>query len=105
MSNEPPVGIGVGRETRKGRQFDATPHEYVASVLAAGGLPLLIPPAAPELARGYIERVDGLLLPGGGDISPSCYGAGFEPETADVDDERDRSELALVAAAIERGIP
>jgi putative glutamine amidotransferase len=105
MSNEPRVGIGVGRETRIGRQFDSTPHEYVASVLLAGGLPLLIPPAAPELAKRSIESVDGLLLTGGGDISPARYGASFERETSDVDDERDRSELALVAAAIERGIP
>ena len=105
MSKQPRIGIGVGRETRVGRQFEATPHEYVASVLEAGGLPLLIPPAPPELARRAIESVDGVLLTGGGDISPTCYGASFERETADVDDERDRSELALVAAAIDRGIP
>jgi putative glutamine amidotransferase len=87
------------------RQFDATPHEYVASILEAGGLPLLIPSTPPELAKRTIESVDGLLLTGGGDISPTCYGATLEPETTDVDDERDRSELALVAAAVERGIP
>jgi putative glutamine amidotransferase len=105
VSREPRIGIGVGRETRIGRQFDATPHEYVASVLAAGGLSLLIPPAPPELAKRAVESIDGLLLTGGGDVSPSCYGAGFERETSDVDDERDQSELALVTAAIEGGIP
>jgi putative glutamine amidotransferase len=105
VSQEPRIGIAVGRETRIGRQFDATPHEYVASVLAAGGLPLLIPPAPPELAKRSIESVDGLLLIGGGDISPTCYGATFERETSDVDDDRDRSELALVAAALQGGAP
>jgi putative glutamine amidotransferase len=105
VSEEPRIGIAVGRETRIGRQFDATPHEYVASVLAAGGLPLLIPPAPPELAKRSIASVDGLLLIGGGDISPTCYGATVQRETSDVDDERDRSELALVAAAIQGGRP
>jgi putative glutamine amidotransferase len=105
VSKEPRLGIGVGQETHLGRQFDAAPHEYIASVLAAGGLPLLIPPVPPELAKRAIESVDGLLLTGGGDISPACYGASLEQETADVDDDRDQSELALVDAAIERGIP
>ena len=105
MSKEPLLGIGIGRETRLGRQFDAMPHEYVTSVLVAGGIPLLISPTPPELAKRAIESLDGLLLTGGADISPACYGASVEPETNGVDDDRDRSELALVAAAIERGIP
>jgi putative glutamine amidotransferase len=105
VSKEPRIGIGVGRETHVGRRFDATPHEYVAAVLQAGGLPLLIPSAPPELATRAVESIDGLLLTGGGDVSPDFYGMTTEPETSDVDEERDRSELALVAAATARGIP
>ena len=105
VSHVPRIGIGVGREARGGRRFDATPHEYVAAVLQAGGLPLLIPPAPPELATQAVESFDGVLLTGGGDISPDCYGETTVKETTGVDDDRDRSELALVAAAVAHGIP
>ncbi len=105
MSELPRIGVGVGRETRAGRRFDATPHEYVTAVLASGGLPLLAPPAPPEVSTQAVASFDGLLLTGGGDISPERYGEASAKETSDVDDDRDRSELALVAAAIARGIP
>jgi putative glutamine amidotransferase len=101
----PRIGVAVGSETRRGRRFDATPHEYVTSVVNAGGLPLLIPPSRPELAAKALAGFDALLLTGGGDVSPARYRARLEPETADVDDERDLSELALVEAARRNGIP
>ncbi len=74
-------------------------------MLDSGGLPLLIPPMSADLAPSVVDGLDGLLLTGGGDVAPSCYGADIEPETADVDTERDVSEIALVAAACEADIP
>jgi len=105
VSNEPRIGVCVGRETHGGRRFDSTPREYVTAVLQAGGVPLLIPPAPREIAKRAVASFDGLLLTGGGDISPDHYGAAREEKTSGIDNERDRSELALVAAALERGIP
>ena len=105
MRPAPRIGIAIGRETHDGRLFEATPHEYVSAILGVGGIPLLLPPLPAAMAVDAVERLDGLLLTGGGDVSPSCYGATLEPETAGVDDERDASELALVRACQERNLP
>ncbi|HEX3948095.1 MAG TPA: gamma-glutamyl-gamma-aminobutyrate hydrolase family protein [Acidimicrobiales bacterium] len=101
----PRIGMAIGREHVDGRRFDAVPHEYVAAVLAAGGLPRPIPPLPALIAHEALDDVDGLLLTGGGDIDPACYGATRRPETGDADAERDASELALVAAALDRRTP
>ena len=42
-----------------------------------------------------LDLLDGLILAGGNDIDPACYGADPHPETHHLVPERDRSELAL----------
>jgi putative glutamine amidotransferase len=101
----PRIGVTVGRETIAERRFDAAPHEYVAAVVEAGGIPLLIAPLPPTFAPGVVDGIDGLLLTGGGDVEPARYGATPEPEIENVDPERDASELAVVAAAVSRHLP
>src|SRR5439155_16800508 len=49
-----------------------------------------------------LGRLDGLILAGGADIDPSSYGAERDPRTVDTVPERDRFEIALARAAIER---
>jgi putative glutamine amidotransferase len=103
--SSPRIGIAVGREEVGARQFDAVPHEYVTSVLAAGGIPLLIPPLPPALVPAAMSSIDGLLLTGGGDVAPNLYDAPLAPETDGVDEERDASEIAIVEAAGARHLP
>ena len=57
---------------------------------------------APELA---LELVDGLLLTGGRDLDAASYGADPDPANEPADPLRDRVELALARAAIERDLP
>ncbi|HVM64612.1 MAG TPA: gamma-glutamyl-gamma-aminobutyrate hydrolase family protein [Acidimicrobiales bacterium] len=78
---------------------------YVDAVVRAGGVPVVLPVLAPALAAGVVARVDGLLLPGGGDVAPASYGAVAEPETHGVDGPRDAWELAVASAALGRGVP
>src|SRR5690606_41517495 len=68
----------------------------------AGGLPVLIPSGleAATLRRLY-ERVDGVLVPGGGDINPAQYGAAQHPKTAGIDNLRDAAESAVIRRAVE----
>jgi gamma-glutamyl-gamma-aminobutyrate hydrolase PuuD len=80
-------------------------RSYVEAVVRAGGVPVVLPVLAPALAAGVVERMDGLVLPGGGDVAPDCYGAAAEPETHGVDGPRDAWELAVASAALERGLP
>jgi putative glutamine amidotransferase len=82
-------------------------RSYVEAVQQAGALVLMLAPDEilledPEEA---LELLDGLVLAGGADIDPSSYGAEAHPETLDTVPERDRFEIALVRAAIERDLP
>jgi putative glutamine amidotransferase len=80
---------------------------YVSAVQRAGGIALVLPPdeAAVDHAGDWLERLDALLLAGGADIDPASYGAERAPETAGTWPERDRFEIALTRAALDRELP
>jgi putative glutamine amidotransferase len=83
------------------------PHEYIRTVQRAGGLAVMIPPD-PQLERNpdeILDVLDGLVLSGGNDIDPACYGAEPHPETGVPVPERDHTELALARRAVERDLP
>lgn len=80
------------------------PRGYVDGVRAAGGRAVILP--GPETdAAAFLDRVEGLVLSGGGDIAPERYGGGAHPSIYHVCDERDAFEIELAALALERGIP
>src|SRR3954468_16662358 len=68
---------------------------------------LLLPPddAAAEQPAEMLDLIDGLILAGGSDVDPGSYGAQPHPETRLTWPERDRFELGLVHAALERDMP
>ncbi|MDP8977767.1 MAG: gamma-glutamyl-gamma-aminobutyrate hydrolase family protein [Actinomycetota bacterium] len=75
-------------------------HEYVRAVEAAGGVPVVLPVVDPGLAEAMIARLDALVLTGGGDVDPECYGGdGDDPRVAGVERDRDDFEIALVRSA------
>jgi putative glutamine amidotransferase len=78
---------------------------YVTAVRAVGGLPFVVPTLEPSDALAVAAELDGLVLSGGGDLDPVTYGGAPGPDLYGVDVERDRWELALVAAAEELGVP
>ncbi len=104
----PVIGVTV-KNTREHaslrRAWSATETAYLRAVWHAGGLPVMLPNLPPEAAAAFVERVDGVLLTGGGDVDPERYGASRHPETGGVDPERDAFEFALVEAARARGRP
>lgn len=86
--------------------------EYVRRVAAAGAVPVLLPPveggadANRRAARELVERLDGLVLAGGGDLNPATYGDEARlAETVNVFDGRDALELELARLAHERDLP
>jgi putative glutamine amidotransferase len=84
-----------------------TPFGYITAVQRAGGMAVLIPPDA-ELERTpdeVLDRLDGLILAGGDDLDPASYGAEPHPKTNNWVTERDRVEIALTQAAVERDMP
>jgi len=69
---------------------------YIDSIQNAGGIPLLIAASMlPEDSLAIADRVDGLLLTGGGDIAPERFNGIACPEISSVDHPRDAIELAL----------
>ena len=80
------------------------PLAYVRQVEAAGGRALLVPPSLEGIAE-TLDVLDGLLFSGGSDIDPAEYGQEPHPETNGIRPERDRAELALLNAALERDLP
>ncbi|MEU9755883.1 gamma-glutamyl-gamma-aminobutyrate hydrolase family protein [Streptomyces althioticus] len=110
MSGRPLIGISTYAESgvRWGVwQLDAAllPAGYPRLVRRAGGLAAMLPPDAPEHAEAVVARLDGLVIAGGPDVEPVRYGAEPDPRTGPPARERDAWELALIAAALERGVP
>ncbi|MFN8503184.1 gamma-glutamyl-gamma-aminobutyrate hydrolase family protein [Kouleothrix sp.] len=78
----------------------------VAGVERAGGIPLLIPPGLAEpTLRALHQRLDGLLLSGGGDLAPGLYGGAPSEQIGGIEPERDTAELALVGWALAEATP
>jgi putative glutamine amidotransferase len=83
------------------------PAAYATEVQRAGAIALVLSPDGylVDHPDELLDRVDGLVLSGGGDIDPAAYGAERHPETSLVIPERDAFELSLTRRAIERDIP
>jgi putative glutamine amidotransferase len=106
MSALPRVAVtGVLRHW-EGAERAGVNAAYVRALLAAGGVPLVLPPLldAPQ-ADAALAGVDGVLFTGGEDVDPARYGAARHPALGAVSAERDCTELALFAAARRRGLP
>jgi putative glutamine amidotransferase len=80
------------------------PYDYVRAVERAGGRAVLVPPDE-DGTEEVLDAVDGLIFSGGNDLTPAEYGAQPDPATNGTNPARDRAELALLEAALERDIP
>ena len=79
---------------------------YYRSVIEAGGTPLIIPPFDNTDAMvSLLDRVDALILSGGGDINPLYLGEEPLRELGGINPARDWHELMLVRLAANRQIP
>jgi putative glutamine amidotransferase len=110
VSARPLIGISTYAESgvRWGVwRLDAAllPAGYPRLVQRAGGLAAMLPPDAPERAAATVARLDGLVIAGGPDVEPVRYGAEPDPRTGPPARSRDAWELALIEAALDRGIP
>jgi putative glutamine amidotransferase len=104
----PVIGItSYAEEVTWGAWVEAAalvPLAYVRAIEKAGGRPLVVPPSE-EAIEETLGVLDGILFSGGSDLDPELYGAELHPETTGVREERDRAEMALLTAALERDMP
>lgn len=79
---------------------------YYKQVVAAGGVPLIIPPVADAaVLTSILEKVDAVLLSGGADINPLYQGEDPIPQLGGINSERDLPELLLARMAFHRQLP
>ena len=95
--------------------FSATKHGpaharlhagYVDSVVAGGGLPILVPPLAKDVdLEPLLERLDGFVLCGGLDLDPKRQGQPSHASILPMAERREESDQMLVRRLIARRMP
>jgi putative glutamine amidotransferase len=115
-TNKPMIGVTVSEirakeDAQRVRHGEPTQTEmtlglsYMRAIERAGGLPVALPPLASENVDPLLDKLSGLLLTGGPDLDPACYGAEPHPELGPIDHNVDVFEIALCRRADRRGIP
>jgi putative glutamine amidotransferase len=107
-----PLVVIVGRQSDeaqgvRGKPF-AAGQTYFRGVERAGGIPLMMPPITSLIddIPSLLQRVDGVVFHGGGDVDPRRYGqTATEESLYGIVAEHDAVELAMMAAAIEADMP
>ncbi len=105
MSKRPLIGITMRLELETRRFYLG--RDYSEAIVAAGGIPIQIPliPNS-EYIRELVGGLDGVLLPGS-DTDPDPYRYGEHPHNAlkKVVEEKDETDLMVLAAAEELRLP
>ena len=104
----PTIGITLDSEQPGGYSkmpWYALRENYCAAVVAAGGLPMLLP-HEPDQADDYLDRIQGLVVTGGAfDVDPALFGAASRHASVRTKDRRTAFELAATRGAMARGLP
>jgi len=100
---QPMIGLTISRSGEGVGRHDGVRVAYLDAIYRAGGLPVLLPNGSPA---EVMDRMDGLLLTGGGDFDPAWY---HQPNLGTPVGAicllRDRTELLLIRRAMERTLP
>lgn len=75
-------------------------HDYHRAVIEAGGIPVILPIAPPEVLDTYISMCDGFIFSGGEDVDPQFYNQDPHQKLGFFYTERDESELYLMKEVI-----
>jgi putative glutamine amidotransferase len=102
--SRPLIGVTTYHREIEERPRFYLPSAYVDAVRAGGGMPVLLTPGEERPAE-LLERLDGLVFSGGGDLDPAHFGGDAHPSSYFICEERDAFELQLMRAALERETP
>ena len=95
--------IGVSFDTAWHAQMGVTTKWYEVALTRAGGRIVEVH-YNDGSAEAFLDRIDALMLTGGGDIDPPVYG-GEGGSAQLVDRRRDDFELRLIRGALQRNMP
>ena len=99
-----PPRIGITTYGRSEEHRFTLPAEYVDCVRRAGARTLLLAPGEPEPAC-WLDDLDGIVIAGGGDLTPETWGGAGVTTNYGLDPERDGTELELARAVIAKHLP
>lgn len=106
---KPIIGITTDLliETNQGRPWNSSRllTSYCDAVTTAGGAPVLLPLASPDLCEAMLERIDGIILSGGNDIPPEVLGEPAHPKVEALPMARWNSENLWLSTAIDLDKP
>lgn len=109
MVSRPKIAI-VGRFTEHSSAIRSlgvvSARRLLEAVWAAGGEPITFLPVENPNWADRLQNIQGVLIPGGGDINPKWYGE--EPNTDElygVDDLQDENDFSIAKYALDNGIP
>lgn len=110
MNQLPLIGLtsySIKRDPDSPYSMNGALTHYKDAVIAAGGMPVMLPiNTNPQHLSGLLDRLDGLMLVGGGDIHPGRYGQeATSVQLYGVDEDRDEMEFQLASDAIGRDMP
>jgi putative glutamine amidotransferase len=109
--SRPVIGICAALERARWGAWETlvllSPRNYSLAVQREGAIALMLSPddAVADDPEQLLDMLDGLILAGGSDVDPASYGAEPHPETRGTNADRDRFELSLARAALERDMP
>jgi len=101
----PIVAVTASTKTVNDSSKVTVNRPYTDAILAAGLIPLVVPPMSEKGAAAILDSVRGLVLTGGEDVDPAHFGAKRHPATGPANDLRDSIELALAKEAAARRMP
>jgi putative glutamine amidotransferase len=102
---QPRILIPIPIQDDERRRFTMGKN-YIASVIAAGGVPVLVPTALDSgTVRALYDEADGVLLTGGADVDPALFGEARHPLTEGIDADRDRVEIDVTRWALDDDKP
>ena len=102
----PLIGVTTSLTVDKSPERAYVNIAYIRAVQEAGGIPVLLPPHLTEAAQATLwQRLNGLVLTGGGDIEPARFEQPRHPKTDEVAPARDELELGLTRRALDEDVP
>lgn len=105
MKKRPVIALNMAMSVFNGREVHYLIDSYAQRVWDAGGDPALIPSLLHgSYCESVLEKAQGVLLIGGKDYHPSCYGEEPHPQT-DLTRMRPSFDLAFGKAALHTALP
>ena len=93
------IGITCSEELQNDKYIHFIKQDYLQAIIAAQGIPVLLPPVPIEDIEMQLDMIDGLMIIGGCDVNPLLYHVNPLPLLGETDYPKDLHEIALIKKA------